>query len=95
VRFIDKLRAICLLEADFNWLNKLMFAHRLEQYCRKHNIIPAEQFAKSKSSCKEATLVKNFVCDTARIMHNSFCLGGADLTALRSTPKTVFLLTLG
>jgi hypothetical protein len=79
IRLIDKLRAICLLEADFNWLNKLMFTHRLEQYCRKHNIIPAEQFAKSKSSCEEATLVKNCVCDTARILHNSFSLGGADL----------------
>jgi hypothetical protein len=36
VRLIDKLWAICLLEADFNWLNKLIFAHRLEQHCRKH-----------------------------------------------------------
>lgn len=26
VRLISKLRAICLLEADFNWLNKLIFA---------------------------------------------------------------------
>jgi hypothetical protein len=74
IRLIDKLRAICLLEADFNWLNKLMFAHWLEQYCRKHNIIPAEQFAKSKSSCEEATLVKNCVCDTARVLHNASLL---------------------
>jgi hypothetical protein len=78
-RFIDKLRAICLLEADFNWYNKLIFAHRLEQFCRKHDIIPHEQFAKSKLSCEEATLVKNTVCDTARIMHNSFIISGADL----------------
>jgi hypothetical protein len=67
------------VESNFNWLNKLMFAHQLEQYCWKHNIIPTEQLAKSKSSCEEVTFVKNFVCDTARIMQNSFCLGGADL----------------
>jgi hypothetical protein len=53
VRRVDKLRAICLLEADFNWLNKLIFAHRLERHCRTNNIVPPEQFAKSKSSCEE------------------------------------------
>jgi hypothetical protein len=78
-RYIDRLRAICLLEADFNWYNKLIFAHHLEQFCRKHDLIPHEQFAKSKSSCEEATLVKNRVCDTSRIMHASFIIGGADL----------------
>ena len=49
VRLITKLRSICLLEADFNWLNKLIFAHRLEIHCRQHNLTPQEQFAKSKS----------------------------------------------
>ena len=79
VRLITKLRAICLLEADFNWLNKLIFAHRLEQHCRKHDIIPAEQFAKSKSCCEEAALTKNLVLDTNRILHNSMAIVGADL----------------
>jgi hypothetical protein len=79
VRLITKLRAICLLEADFNWVNKLIFAHRLEQFCRKHDIIPAEQFAKSKSNCEEASLVKNLICDNSRILHNSLALTGADL----------------
>ncbi len=27
--FVHKLRAICLLEADFNWWNKLIFAKRM------------------------------------------------------------------
>jgi len=49
VRLITKLRAICLLEADFNWLNKLIFARRLEDHCRLHGLTPREQFAKSKS----------------------------------------------
>ena len=79
VRRVDKLRAICLLEADFNWLNKLIFAHRLERHCRQNNIVPPEQFAKSKSSCEEASLVKNLVCDIARILHNTLAIVSADL----------------
>jgi hypothetical protein len=71
VRLIDKLRAICLLEANFNWLNKLIFAHRLEQHCWKHGLVPAEQFAKSRTTCEEASLVKNLICDNSRILHNS------------------------
>lgn len=79
IRLISKLRAICLLEADFNWLNKLIFAHRLEAYCRKHNIIPPEQFARSKTTCEEASLVKNLISDNARILHNSLAITSADL----------------
>jgi hypothetical protein len=42
----------------FSELTKI-FAHRLERHCRANNIVPPEQFAKSKSSCEEASLVKN------------------------------------
>jgi hypothetical protein len=79
VRLIDKLRAICLLEADFNWLNKLIFAHRLEQHCRKHGLVPAEQFAKSCTTCEEASLVKNLICDNSRILHNSLSITSVDM----------------
>ena len=79
VRLIDKLRAICLLEADFNWLNKLIFAHRLEQHCRKHGLVPAEQFAKSRTTCEEASLVKNLICDNSRILHNSLSITSVDM----------------
>ncbi len=27
--YIDKMRAICLLEADYNWLNKYVFAKHI------------------------------------------------------------------
>ncbi|KAL7502290.1 hypothetical protein ACHAXN_001984 [Cyclotella atomus] len=79
VRLIDKLRAICLLEADFNWLNKLIFAHRLEQHCRRHGLVPPEQFAKSRTTCEEASLVKNLVCDNSRILHNSLSITSVDM----------------
>jgi hypothetical protein len=81
VRLIDKLRAICLLEADFNWLNKLIliFAHRLEQHCRKHGLVPPEQFAKSRTTCQQASLVKNLSTDNSRILHNSLSITSADM----------------
>jgi hypothetical protein len=79
VRLIDKLRAICLLEADFNWLNKLIFAHRLEQHCRKHGLVPHEQFAKSRTTSQEASLVKNLETDNGRILHNSMSITSADM----------------
>ena len=79
VCLIDKLWAICLLEADFNWLNKLIFAHRLEQHCRKHGLVPPEQFAKSRTTCEEASLVKNLVCDNSRILHNSLSITSVDM----------------
>jgi hypothetical protein len=71
VHRIDKLRAICFLEADFNWLNKLIFAHRLEQHCRKHGLVSPEQFAKSRTTCEEASLDKNLVCNNSCILCNS------------------------
>lgn len=78
VRLITKLRAICLLEADFNWLNKLIFARRLEAHCRQHGLTPREQFAKSKSSCEEASLVKNLANDGGRILHNNSAVTSND-----------------
>lgn len=79
VRLVDKLRAICLIEADFNWLNKLIFAHRLERHCRAKKLVPSEQFQKSQSNCQEASLVKNLSTDNSRILHNSFAIVSADL----------------
>jgi hypothetical protein len=79
IQLVEILHAICLLEADFNWLNKLIFAHRLERFCQKQGLVPPEQFAKSKSSCEEASVVKNLVCDDARILHNSLAITSVDL----------------
>ena len=45
-----KLRAICLLEADFNWWNKLGFAKRMMTTARDSDMIPEENFAKKKEA---------------------------------------------
>eukprot|EP00956_Cyclotella_meneghiniana_P030533 scaffold77050_cov44-Cyclotella_meneghiniana.AAC.4 len=71
-------QSICLLEADFNWLNKLIFAQRLEAHCRLHGLTPREQFAKSQSSCEEASLIKNLANDGGRILHNNSAITSND-----------------
>ena len=43
--YIDKLRVICLFEADYNWLQKLIFSKRMIDSAIKKDLIPKEQFA--------------------------------------------------
>ncbi len=47
--YIDKMQAICLLEANYNWLNKFVFAKQMMDKVFQGDIIPTEQFAKRRS----------------------------------------------
>jgi hypothetical protein len=42
--FFHKLRAIYLLEADFDWINKIIFAKRMIGSALERNLIPGECF---------------------------------------------------
>ena len=53
---IDKLLNINLLEADFNWLNKLVFAKRMMSSAIEQGIIPPDQFAKRNTRADDGTL---------------------------------------
>jgi hypothetical protein len=44
--YVSKMRAICLLEADYNWLNKCVF---LMDGAFQEDIVPVKQFAKRGS----------------------------------------------
>lgn len=63
---VDKLRTICLMEADFNYLNKLL-GRRVLANAEKHNDIAIEQFGsrKAKSAIRHA-INKQLVFDIAR-----------------------------
>jgi hypothetical protein len=76
--FVHKLRAICLLEADFNWWNKLIFAKRMMQQAGREGAIPQECFAKKHSTCNHAVLTKQFFCDSSRSLHHPAGLGECD-----------------
>jgi hypothetical protein len=68
--FVHKLRATCLLEADFNWWNKLIFAKRMMQQAVQEGSIPQECFAKKNSHCNHATLTKLFFYDSLQVLHH-------------------------
>jgi hypothetical protein len=76
---VEKLRAICLLEADYNWLLKLIFAKRMMNNARTKGIIPAEQFAKAGTRSSDGTLCKLLTFDRSRILHHTAALTSVDL----------------
>jgi hypothetical protein len=61
--YIDKMRAICLLEANHNWLNKFVLAKQMMDKAFQGDIIPVEQFAKRGSQATEGVLTSGLFCD--------------------------------
>jgi hypothetical protein len=51
--YIDRMREICCLEADYNWLNKFVFAKQMTDKAFQGEIIPVEQFTKMGSQATE------------------------------------------
>ena len=78
--FVHKLRAICLLEADFNWINKMIFAKRMIGMALERRLIPGECFSKRGSNCISAVMTKIFICNESRIHHHDAVLEGCDFS---------------
>ncbi len=76
--FIHKLRAICLLEADFNWIDKIIFARQMIGSALERNWIPGECFSKNSRNCINAVMTKIFICNESRIHHHDACIAGKD-----------------
>ena len=76
---IDQLRAICLFEADYNWLMKIIFAKRMMDNAHKKGLIPDEHFARSGSQVSEGALVKVLMNDRTRVLHVTTAVSSCDL----------------
>ena len=76
--FVNRLRAICLFEADFNWWNKLVFAKRMMQQAGERGAIPHEIFSKKGSHCDGAAMCKTLFCDGSRTLHHPAALAEED-----------------
>jgi hypothetical protein len=66
VTLVSKLRAILLMEADFNATNKIMYRNRLMVNVRKHNLMPEEIFSKKNRMADDGTLCKTLFYDITR-----------------------------
>ncbi len=78
--FVHKLQAICLLKADFNWINKMIFAKRMIGMALEKKLIPGESFLKRRSNCISAVMTKIFICNESRIHHHNMVLEGCNFS---------------
>jgi hypothetical protein len=58
VTLVFKLRAILLMEADFNATNKIIYGNRMMKHVCKHNQMPEEIFSKKNRMADDGTLCK-------------------------------------
>jgi hypothetical protein len=72
------MRAICLLEADYNWLNKYMFAKKIDE-AFSEGMIPMKQFTKWGSQAFHGVLASGLFCDIAHILHRISAIESVDL----------------
>jgi hypothetical protein len=76
--FVHKLRAICLLEADFDSINKVVFAKQMISLALERNLIPGKCFSNRGSNCINAIMTKIFICNESRNHHHDACIAGND-----------------
>ena len=78
--YIDKMKAICLPKADYNWLNKYMFAKRMMDRAFSEGIVPAEQFAIRGLQASHRVLASGLFCEIACTLHRTSAIESVDLT---------------
>ena len=76
---VDKLRAILLMEADFNFINKLIFGCRLVKQCEHHNRFPLELFgSRAARSAIEVALNRRITLDVMKVKRRCGAIAGVD-----------------
>jgi hypothetical protein len=73
------MQAICLLEANYNWLNKFVFAKQMMDKAFQGDIIPVEQFAKRGSQAIKGVLTLGHFCDIAQALCKTVAIEREDL----------------
>ena len=76
---VDKLRAILLMEADFNFASHLYFGKRLKASAEEHNIIPDDAFASTENNSSiEVSLCRFLFFDLVRQLKFNAAFGSYD-----------------
>ena len=76
---IDKLRAICLFEADLNWVLKVIYAKRMMKNAKANDLLEPETFAVAGQLAPNATMAKVMFTDVCRTLHKNHAVASADL----------------
>ena len=66
VTLVTKLRAILLMEADFNATNKIIYRNRMIEKAQEYNLMPEEIFSERNRMADNGTLSKTLFCNLAR-----------------------------
>ena len=78
---VDKLRAILLMEADFNFVNKLMFGHRLIKHVSTHQRMPEELYGCiHNKSAQEVSVNRRLTLELFRAKRRNGAIAGVDAT---------------
>lgn len=78
VAYITKLRAILLLEADFNFHNKLIFGSRMLDLARQHDLVPEEIYNEKGRTAEDAILQQVLMYDIARVTKRPLVVAQVD-----------------
>lgn len=78
VKLISKLRAILLMEADFNAANKIIFGQRMLHNARRYNLIPDEIFSERQRMADDGILAKTLFYDISRQLRTPAALASVD-----------------
>ena len=77
---VVKLRAILLMEADFNYANKEIFGRRMMWFAEDHNMLPDEAYGSRKNrEAIDLALNRRLMTDYCRQMRISAAIAAADL----------------
>eukprot|EP00804_Cyclotella_cryptica_P025778 CCRYP_021230-RA/>CCRYP_021230-RA protein AED:0.44 eAED:0.44 QI:0/0/0/0.5/1/1/2/0/195 len=78
VKLISKLRAILLMEADFNAANKIIFGQRMLNNARKNDLMPDEIFSERQRMAEDGILAKVLFFDISRQLKAPAALASVD-----------------
>jgi hypothetical protein len=78
VALVDKLRAILLMEGDFNFYNKWIFGHVVVNKLYSIGYIPEDQYSKKGSMVEDSKLDKRLTMDLSRQFWQSLVAVSAD-----------------
>jgi hypothetical protein len=78
VTLVTKLRAILLMEADFNANNKFVYGVRMMNNVQGHNLMPEETFGDKNEMAGNRTLCKTLFYDITRQAHVPAAIASVD-----------------